>query len=644
MPDTAGQAVNSNITFSWTPDSSSLRGFNMSTKYNAFISYCHGDPDSAVAKDVQRQLEHFHIPAAIRKLTGRKKIERIFRDKDELPISYDLGSDITEALENSEFLIVICSERTSASHWVMREIETFLQTHDINHVLTVTVRGEPADVIPDILTSRNVTETAPDGTTYTRTELLEPLSCDYRIGFRKARKEEIPRLAAAMLGCTYDQLVQRSRQYRHRVTALALSGVSLVSLAFGLYAVRTGLKIQSNYNQALLSQSQFLASESTSLLNDGDRMAAITLALEALPQEGKDRPYLAEAERALSSAVGTYSFAQDNALNMRPTSSFQFENSLNTFLVSTPEKYLICKDTSDVIWVQGIENNEVLGIIPAWKAADMEESAQKAVKAENTDDDASDGGDAASDDDGSGSGDAASADDGSDSRDAASADDGSDSRDAANADNGTSDSRDAANADNGTSGSGDAANADESSSDANDAAANGTADSSDDRTGITRADYSVSDPDLLGTIGDEAVILYNAQTLWCYSLPDCEVIWRQDLVSSDEYAWIYHAALNPSCTEIAAMTKENVYILDAKSGKVLKKKAFPEFEQDYGFLSDTVPNGVFSNYMSFSSDEQYAVFSLFCNTKEEYGAFIDRTYLPAVLNMETGDVTYYPHK
>ena len=538
----------------------------MSIRYNAFISYCHGDPDSAVAKDVQRQLEHFHIPRAIRKLTGRKKIERIFRDKDELPISSDLGRDITEALENSEFLIVICSERTSASHWVMREIETFLQTHDINHVLTVTAHGEPSAVVPGILTSRTVTETAPDGTTFTRTELLEPLSCDYRIGFRKARKEELPRLAAAMLGCTYDQLIQRSRQYRHRVTALALSGVSLASVAFGVYSFRTGMEIQRNYNQALLSQSQFFASESDELLEEGDRMAAVSLALEALPREGENRPYLASAEQALSSALGIYSSAQVNAVNIRPASSFQFENSLSSFLVSTTEKYLICKDTSGCIYVHDISDNALLGIIPGWKAEDAGLAAQSAASAVNPDEPGTEG---------------------------------------------CSESAD---------------------------------DEAPDSAGITRDDYSLSAPDLLGTVGDDAVVLYNNHTLWCYSLPECEVIWRQDLVAGDEFTRIQYAALNPSGSRIAAMAKENIYLLDALSGTIMKKEAFPAFEQDYGFLADTVPYGIFSGYMTFSDDEQSAIFSIFAYTTDDYGASYNRACLPALLNMETGEVAYYPQK
>ena len=56
----------------------------MSLHYNAFISYKHAELDNKVAAAIEWDLEHYHIPSKIQKKTGFKKIERIFRDKDEL--------------------------------------------------------------------------------------------------------------------------------------------------------------------------------------------------------------------------------------------------------------------------------------------------------------------------------------------------------------------------------------------------------------------------------------------------------------------------------------------------------------------------------------------------------------------------------
>ena len=120
--------------------------------YNAFISYRHAPADIRVAETVQRSLEHFHIPRKIQKQTGKKRIQRIFRDKDELPITSNLTDTISHALEVSDYLIVICSTSTKESIWVQREIEFFLRNHTKNQILTVLVDGEdPYEVIPEIL-------------------------------------------------------------------------------------------------------------------------------------------------------------------------------------------------------------------------------------------------------------------------------------------------------------------------------------------------------------------------------------------------------------------------------------------------------------------------------------------------------------
>ena len=121
----------------------------MDIHYNAFISYRHHPEDIRVATEIHRALEHYRIPKAVRK--NQKGNLRLFRDKDELPITSNLSDDIFRALQNSDFLIVICSTHTKESVWVQREIETFLKTHTYDKVLSVLVDGEPYDTITEIL-------------------------------------------------------------------------------------------------------------------------------------------------------------------------------------------------------------------------------------------------------------------------------------------------------------------------------------------------------------------------------------------------------------------------------------------------------------------------------------------------------------
>lgn len=54
-------------------------------RYDAFISYRHCDPDKRIAEKLHRMLETYKIPKAIVKASGKKRINRVFRDREELP-------------------------------------------------------------------------------------------------------------------------------------------------------------------------------------------------------------------------------------------------------------------------------------------------------------------------------------------------------------------------------------------------------------------------------------------------------------------------------------------------------------------------------------------------------------------------------
>lgn len=323
----------------------------MSTHFNAFISYRHSPLDSEVAQRIHRQLERFRIPKAIQKATGMKKIDRIFRDKEELPLSVNLSDDINEALVNSDFLVVICSPRFQQSQWCMREIELFLQTHPVEHVLIVLAEGEPDDVVPPILMQDR-----------------EPLCCDFRMKPRKAKNIELPRLVSAILGCRYDELRQRQRQYRMRRTIAFFSAALVATVSLMIYFIHTSIQIQkanddlyaanvqiseanvqiqNNLDQALRNQSEYLASSAQKLMEGGDRLTAIALALEALPDENNDRPYVATAERALSDALGSYEAEK----KVVAQGAYFADNLVSDFKLTEDGKQIYILDARDVLTV-----------------------------------------------------------------------------------------------------------------------------------------------------------------------------------------------------------------------------------------------------------------------------------------------------
>src|SRR5437016_278539 len=95
-------------------------------QYWAFISYSHGD--SAWARWLHRALESYRIPSRI---VGRasefgpipKKLFPVFRDRDELAGSAELGPELQKALRRSRFQIVIASPNSARSRWVNEEVK-----------------------------------------------------------------------------------------------------------------------------------------------------------------------------------------------------------------------------------------------------------------------------------------------------------------------------------------------------------------------------------------------------------------------------------------------------------------------------------------------------------------------------------------
>ncbi len=325
--------------------------------YNAFISYKHAPEDNKVAEAVHKGLERFHIPGKIRKKTGIKRINRIFRDKDELPITSDLSDTIASALADSDYLIVICSVNTKESAWVPREIECFLKNHEKKDIFTVLVNGEPYDVIPEILQYEERIVKDENGNETKARIPVEPLSCDYRMSPGKAKKTELPRLASGIIGCAYDELMNRRRQYRLKQLTAVFAIVLALMAAFSGYMFYSRDRIHKNYLESLKNQSRYLANESKNLLEKEQRITALQLALEALPKdENDDRPVTAEAVRALTDA--TLAYEGLNGSNIHAAWNYQMPNVITDFQLSEDGKTIAIRDDGNVIGVWDTESHK----------------------------------------------------------------------------------------------------------------------------------------------------------------------------------------------------------------------------------------------------------------------------------------------
>ena len=280
-------------------------------KFIAFISYRHLDLDISVAKKLHRLIEHFRIPAEYSQSYPNRKFGYVFRDQDELPVSSDLSESIQNALDNSEFLIVICTPETPKSVWVEREISYFLRHHDRDHILAVLADGTPSESFPDQL----VTIRDENGRI---TDITEPLAANI-VGksksqvLRKLNNESL-RLFAALLGCSYDSLYQREKRYQfRRIAAITSAGMSVaIAFIFLLLSKNREITLQ---NQQLIYQrqaiqrneSQLLIEDAQDALDEGNYSAVLRQTIAALPtDEADDRPYVTSAESLLMKGVGLF--------------------------------------------------------------------------------------------------------------------------------------------------------------------------------------------------------------------------------------------------------------------------------------------------------------------------------------------------
>jgi YD repeat-containing protein len=196
-------------------------------KFAAFISYRHVPQDREWAQRLVDRLERFRTPKPLVRLGYPPRLGRIFRDDDEAGVDTPLTEQILEALEGSDFLIVICSPRTAASQWIAREIKVFCSLGRQKRIIPVVIEGEPHHLdLAKLLLCEDADRDL-------------PLAADVRGRQSEPQKisenRAVLRIAAGILGCRYDDLAQRdaerTRKKRIRFVASALTLIALAAIS-----------------------------------------------------------------------------------------------------------------------------------------------------------------------------------------------------------------------------------------------------------------------------------------------------------------------------------------------------------------------------------------------------------------------------
>jgi WD40 repeat protein len=213
-------------------------------KYWAFLSYSH--TDKKWGDWLHKVLETYRVP---RRLVGKdsrdgkipQRLFPIFRDREELPVSADLGSNINEALRESRYLIVICSPRSAQSRWVNEEIKTFKSFGREDRVLALIVGGEPnaSDGKPGFTVED---ECFPEPLRYRIVDgklsevRTEPIAADARQD-KDGKQNAKLKLLAGLLGVNFDDLKQREQERRlRRARVIGAAALGLTAVFAGLAA------------------------------------------------------------------------------------------------------------------------------------------------------------------------------------------------------------------------------------------------------------------------------------------------------------------------------------------------------------------------------------------------------------------------
>ena len=196
-------------------------------EYFAFISYQR--EDERWAKWLQHKLEHYKLPS---NLNGRtdfpKAIRPIFRDASELTPG-NLPRQIHEALEQSKYLIVVCSPRSAHSEWVNKEIETFISM------------GRTANVIPFIIEGAAFSKDSKDECFPLALRQLpeeqEILGANIN---EMGRDAAAVKVVARMFDVKFDSLWQRHEREQRRQRWMRMGGLAAFAVAVLLVAIWIG--------------------------------------------------------------------------------------------------------------------------------------------------------------------------------------------------------------------------------------------------------------------------------------------------------------------------------------------------------------------------------------------------------------------
>jgi len=111
--------------------------------YYAFVSY--RSSDEKWAKWLQEKIEGYRLPTTIQHENNdlpKSRLRPCFRYHTDIQPN-ELKTELRNKLEQSKYLLVICSPRSAQSPWVGAEIDTFVELGRRDRIIPIIVDGRP---------------------------------------------------------------------------------------------------------------------------------------------------------------------------------------------------------------------------------------------------------------------------------------------------------------------------------------------------------------------------------------------------------------------------------------------------------------------------------------------------------------------
>jgi len=266
-------------------------------RFKAFISYNHA-ADDRLAPALQTGLQRFAKP------WHRLRALRVFRDKTGMAVTPALWGSVQQALQSSEYFVLLASPQAAASKWVEREVEFWLTHRSADTLLIVLTDGvivwdkqandfdwTQTSALPRILSGRFAEEP--------KHLDLGWASDDSDLSLRRPRfMDAVASLSATLRGVPLDDLIGRDLAQHRTSKRLLQAGVALVAVlvAFASYSAfvanradRTAAGVEADRQRELDAEKR--AADERTKQADAERVA------------GEERERAAAESRALAATA-----------------------------------------------------------------------------------------------------------------------------------------------------------------------------------------------------------------------------------------------------------------------------------------------------------------------------------------------------